>query len=254
MKILRTCVIDDEPLAARLIENYVTKTPFLQLVGVFESAQEAVRTVIEGEIDLVFLDINMPQLNGLEFARILPRRCKVVFTTAYDNFALQGFRVNALDYLLKPINYEEFFNAASKALTALSGGSEDISATGSEFIIVKSEYKLQQIPVRDILFIEGVKDYVKIYLDGETKAVMTLMNMRTLEQELPSRMFMRVHRSFIVNTSKIRVIERKRIVFDNTYIPVSDSYSKEFNDFINSRLVGGNRTQAASSQTSDNAL
>lgn len=254
MKILRTCVIDDEPLAAQLIEKYVNKTPFLQLVGVFGSAQEAVRTVIEGEIDLVFLDINMPQLNGLEFARILPRRCKVVFTTAYDSFALQGFRVNALDYLLKPINYEEFFNAASKALTALSGASDDTSASGSEYIIVKSEYKLQQIPVRDILYIEGVKDYVKIYIEGEPKAVMTLMNMRTLEQELPSRLFMRVHRSFIVNTSKIRVIERKRIVFDNTYIPVSDSYSKEFNDFINSRLVGGNRTQAAPSQTSDNAL
>lgn len=238
---LRCCVIDDEPLAAQLIESYVERTPFLELAGVFSSAQDAIKTVLTGNVGLIFLDIQMPQLNGMEFARVVPPHCQVVFTTAFDSYAIDGFKVNALDYLLKPISYEEFLSAATKAYECAVEKEKPIGDT-DRYIIVKSEYKLIQIPVKDILYIEGLKDYVKICLDGESKSVMTLMNVKTLEHALPSDMFMRVHRSFIVNTSKIRVIERNRIVFGSAYIPVSESYKQAFTDFVNARLIGMVRT------------
>lgn len=242
---LRTCVIDDEPLAAQLIARYVTDTPFLTLAGTFSSAQEAVRHILSGEIDLVFLDINMPQINGLEFARIIPPSCRIVFTTAYEKYAIEGFKVNALDYLLKPVSYEEFLSAASKAAASLTPAKSADEPQPDRTIIIKSEYRLVQIHLADILYLEGLKDYVKIYLDGEQKSIMTLMNMRTLEAELPRGTFMRVHRSYIVNTSKIKVIERNRIIFGNVQIPVSESYKKDFSDYVNSRLIGARSPESA---------
>lgn len=235
MEKLRCCVIDDEPLAAQLIESYIERTPFLELAGVFGSAEEAVKTVLYGNINLLFLDIQMPQLNGMEFARIVPESCKVIFTTAYDNYAVQGFKVNALDYLLKPVSYDEFLTAANKALRSFTQARQ--ASTTPDCIIVKSEYKLVQIPIEDILYIEGLKDYVKICLETGGKSVMTLMNIKTLEQSLPADRFMRVHRSYIVNVSKIKVIERNRIVFGSVYIPVSESYKQAFSDYVNSHLV-----------------
>lgn len=235
MKTLRCCVIDDEPLASQLIEAYIQRTPFLESAGTFASAQDAVETILEGGIDLVFLDINMPQINGLEFARIIPSSTRIIFTTAYDKYAIDSFKVNALDYLLKPISYEEFHKAAVRALQIMQP-EPAANAPRRDTIIVKSEYKLVQIVIDDILYIEGVKDYVKICTAGST--VMTLMNIKTLEQSLPADQFMRVHRSFIVNKRRITVIERNRIVFGNVYIPVSESYKQTFADFINSRLVG----------------
>lgn len=242
MLTLRCCVIDDEPLAAKLIAGYVEKTPYLELVGSFASAQEAVKCVLEENIDLVFLDINMPQLNGMEFAKIIPSECKIVFTTAYDNYAIEGFKVNAVDYLLKPVSYEEFVLASNKALrqVEMSRQVSDISIS-RDFIIIKSEYKLVQIHVPDILYIEGLKDYVKIYVESDSKCIMTLMSMRTLERSLPSPMFLRVHRSFIVNTSKIKIIERNRIIFGKTYIPISETYKQAFSDLIESRLLSSGR-------------
>jgi len=240
MKKIRCCVIDDEPLAAQLINSYILRTPYLADAGTFSSAQEAIKKVLDGEIDLIFLDINMPQLNGLEFARIVPPATRVIFTTAYDSYAVEGFRVNALDYLLKPISYEEFSKATTRALHALS----DSRATAqpvTDSIIVKSEYKLIQILIDDILYIEGLKDYVKIVTTDTT--VMTLMNIKTLERALPTDRFMRVHRSFIVNKRHITVIERNRIVFGKTYIPVSETYKQAFSDFINERLVGSGPRQ-----------
>lgn len=248
MNKLRTCVIDDEPLAAQLIARYVSDTPFLTLADTFSSAQEAVRHILSGEIDLVFLDINMPQINGLEFARIIPPTCRIVFTTAYEKYAIEGFKVNALDYLLKPVNYEEFLSAASKAAASLTPAKSADEPQPDRTIIIKSEYRLVQIHLTDILYLEGLKDYVKIYLDGEQKSIMTLMNMRTLEAELPRGMFMRVHRSYIVNTSKIRVIERNRIVFGNIQIPVSESYKKDFSDYVNSRLIGARSPESGDSE------
>ncbi|TGX83236.1 response regulator transcription factor [Muribaculum intestinale] len=238
MTILRCCIVDDEPLARDLIASYIGKTPFMELAGSFGSAQEAVKTIIEESIDVIFLDINMPQLNGMEFARIVPPTCRIVFTTAYDKYAIEGFKVGALDFLLKPVSYEEFIGSANRALawSDLCRRAE-ASDTSREYIMVKSEYRLVQIPVRDIIFIEGVKDYVKIYVDGEEKAIMTLMNMKTLERTLPSNIFLRVHRSYIINATKIRVIERNRILFGRHAIPVSDSYKQQFSDYIATHML-----------------
>lgn len=230
---IRCCVIDDEPLAGQLIASYVEKTPFMELVGVYTSAQEAIKTILDENIDIVFLDIQMPQLNGVEFAKIVPPSCRVIFTTAFDSYAIQGFQVNALDYLLKPINYEEFVRAANKALSWVELSRQATSATDKrEYIIVKSEYKLIQIAINDILYIEGLKDYVKIYLDNGQKNIMTLMSMKLLERYLPISKFLRVHRSYIVNTTKIKTIERNRIIFGNQYIPVSESYKQAFTVYI----------------------
>lgn len=233
MLTLRCCVVDDEPLAQELVASYIEKTPFMELVGKFSSAQDSVKTILEEDIDVVFLDIHMPQLNGMEFARIVPSTCRIIFTTAYDRYAIEGFKVNALDYLMKPISYEEFVGAANKALqwVELRRRADELD-NNKRYIIVKSEYKQVQIPIDKIQFIEGLKDYVKIYVEGEKNAILTLTSMKTIERYLPAAEFLRVHRSFIVNTSKISIIERNRIVFGNHYIPVSESYKQAFNDYV----------------------
>lgn len=233
MLTLRCCVVDDEPLAQELVASYIEKTPFMELVGKFSSAQDSVKTILEEDIDVVFLDIHMPQLNGMEFARIVPPTCRIIFTTAYDRYAIEGFKVNALDYLMKPISYEEFVGAANKALqwVELRRRADELD-NNKRYIIVKSEYKQVQIPIDKIQFIEGLKDYVKIYVEGEKNAILTLTSMKTIERYLPAAEFLRVHRSFIVNTSKISIIERNRIVFGNHYIPVSESYKQAFNDYV----------------------
>ena len=232
MRKLRCCVIDDEPLALELIKSYVEKTPFLEFVDAFSSASLAVKTIIESNIDLLFLDIQMAELNGIEFARVVPARCRIVFITAFPQYAVEGFRANALDYSLKPVSYTEFLEAANKAMMwcKLVENSENVG-NEQKHIIVKSEYKLLQIPIDDITYIEGLKDYVRIFLDNGT-SVMSLMSLRTMELGLPSSRFMRVHRSFIVQTSKIKVIERNRIVFGKQYIPISDTYKSEFMDYV----------------------
>lgn len=233
MLTLRCCVVDDEPLAQELVASYIEKTPFMELVGKFSSAQDSVKTILEEDIDVVFLDIHMPQLNGMEFARIVPPTCRIIFTTAYDRYAIEGFKVNALDYLMKPISYEEFVGAANKALqwVELRRRADELD-NNKRYIIVKSEYKQVQIPIDKIQFIEGLKDYVKIYVEGEKSAILTLTSMKMIERYLPAAEFLRVHRSFIVNTSKISIIERNRIVFGNHYIPVSESYKQAFNDYV----------------------
>ncbi len=244
MTTLRCCVIDDEPLASGLIVNYIEKTPFMQLVGEFASPRDAISTILNEHIDIVFLDIQMPQLNGIEFAKIIPSTTRIIFTTAYSDYAVDGFRVNALDYLLKPVSYDEFLAAANRALDwcelrrhSENSPTEEITSSDGDYIIIKSEYKLVQINIHDIIYIEGLKDYVKIYVDGSDKSIMTLLSMKTLEQTLPASSFMRVHRSFIVNLSKIKVIERNRIIFGKTQIPVSESYKDIFTEFITRRTL-----------------
>ncbi|MEE1298382.1 MAG: LytTR family DNA-binding domain-containing protein [Muribaculaceae bacterium] len=238
MRNLRCCIIDDEPLAQELIKSYVAQTPFLELVDTFSSASMAVKTIIEDKIDLVFLDIQMSELNGIEFAKVIPSDCKIVFITAFEQYALDGFKANALDYLLKPVNYSEFIGAAKKALNWFEMvESSKQHKDSEEYIIVKSEYKLIQIAVSNILYIEGLKDYVKIYLEDSNSSIMSLMSLKTLEASLPQDRFMRVHRSFIVQTSKIKVIERNRIVFGKQYIPISDTYKDAFNEYVSNRTL-----------------
>ena len=234
MKKLKCCVIDDEPLAQELIKGYIERTPFLEYVASFSSASMAIKTIIETEIDLVFLDIQMSELNGIEFARVIPSRCKIIFITAYDKYAVDAFRANATDYLLKPVNYLDFMTSVNKALQLIQLEQKAHKEVPQEedFVIVKSESKLIQIAISKILFIESVKDYVRIYLDNDT-AVMSLMSIKNIEDRLPKSRFLRVHRSFIVQTSKIKLIERNRIVFGKQYIPVSDTYKPAFIDYIN---------------------
>lgn len=243
MTILRTVVIDDEPLAQELLASYIEKTPYLELVGKFSSAQEAIKTILEDKIDVLFLDIHMPQLNGMEFARIVPQHCSIVFTTAYERYALEGFKVGAIDYLMKPVSYEEFIAAANKALQRAELQRQALAQQNRrECLIVKSDYKLIQIPLDTIEFIEGLKDYVKIHVTYQQQSIISLMGMKALENFLPSDRFIRVHRSYIVGTRHIRQIERNRIVFGKNYIPVSDSYRQNFLDYINSNSLPAART------------
>ncbi len=236
-----TCaIVDDEPLAVELLASYVKKIPFLELCGKYNNATDALHGIAEQPVDLLFLDIQMPELNGLELSKMIPENTRIVFTTAFSQYALDGYRVNALDYLLKPISYADFLEACNKAMQwfQLLQQSEQPASNVEEeprSIFVKSEYKLLQINLDDIRYIEGLKDYVKIYTEQSPHPILSLMNMKAIEQLLPSSRFIRVHRSFIVQKSKIREIERNRIVFGDVYIPIGDSYKQAFQDFINAR-------------------
>ena len=235
-----TCaIIDDEPLAVSLLESYAMKTPFLELKGCYDSGLEALKALSEEPVDLLFLDIQMPELSGLELSRMLPEETRVIFTTAFEQYALDSYKVNALDYLLKPISYTDFLTAANKALKWYELSHREAMPTNEsrESIFVKSEYKLIQIELRDILYIEGLKDYVKIFVEGEPKPILSLMSMKNLEDMLPVDRFVRVHRSFIVQPEKIKVIERGRIVFGHEYIPISDNYKQRLQEAIERRSI-----------------
>lgn len=240
---LNCLIVDDEPLALDLLENYVGRTPFLQLAGRAGSALEALQCLErfrQGEregIDLIFLDIQMPQLSGIEFSRLLAERgggrARVIFTTAFEQYAIEGFRVDALDYLLKPISYTEFLRAAMKAhdwFRKTSGGT--VPAAGEppirrDSIWVRSDYRHVRVPLAEILYIEGVKDYVRI-CRADGSQVMTQASMKTMEGLLPKEDFVRVHRSYIVRLQQVNAIERGRIVFGKARIPISDSYRDDF--------------------------
>ena len=234
---LKCAIIDDEPLALGLIESYVKKTDSLKLEGSYASAVEAMSQLTKHPVDLLFLDIQMPELSGMEFSRMLPPTTRIVFTTAFEQYALDGYRVNALDYLLKPISYTSFLEAARKALQWFELMHRQFDER--EGIFVKSDYKLVQIELRNILYIEGLKDYVKIHLVNTSKPVLSLMSMRSLETALPSKHFFRIHRSYIVNIDKVSVFERGQIVFGDKHLPVSDSYREQLQQYINARLLLG---------------
>lgn len=230
---LNCAIVDDEPLALELLESYVNKTPFLNSVGKYSSAVQAMKELLGKHVDLIFLDIQMPDLSGLEFSRMVSPRTRIVFTTAFDQYAIDGYKVNALDYLLKPISYADFLQAANKAVQWFELLQQPQNEVQS--IFVKSDYKLIQIELDRILYIEGLKDYIKIYEEGVSKPILSLMSMKAMEELLPASRFMRVHRSYIVQKSKIRVIDRGRIVFGKNYIPISDSYKQAFQEFLEQR-------------------
>jgi two-component system, LytTR family, response regulator LytT len=236
-----SCIaIDDEPLAVKKISAYIQKTPFLELVAECRSAFEAMEIISDRSIQLIFIDINMPDLNGLEFVKSLSDKPYIVFTTAYSEYAVEGFQVDAADYLLKPITYSSFLKAANKVknLIDLTANSqkESFRATASH-LFVKSDYKLIRIELDDIKYIESQHEYIKIHLIN-CPPVMTQLSMKSIEEQLPSDRFMRVHRSYIVNLKRISVVERNRIVFDGkVYIPVSDQYKEKFQEYIEGNFV-----------------
>lgn len=236
---IRTITIDDEPLALKLLSGYVQKTPFLELAGEFDNPLDAMEFLESNEVELIILDIQMPDLTGIEFARVQDTKAKLIFTTAYEKYALESYRLNAVDYLLKPYSYQEFLTAVTKArkLIELELGAATSLEANNQFLFLKSEYKIRRINFNDILYVEGLKDYVKVYLAHEEKPVLSLSSMKAMEDKLPPASFMRVHRSFIVNLEKIEVIERSRIVFGKTYIPVSDQFKDKFQDFLNQNFL-----------------
>jgi len=233
--------IDDEPLAVKKIAGYIQKTPFLELVAQCRNPLEAMEFLANNEIHLLFIDINMPEMNGMEFVKSLTVKPYIVFTTAYSEYAVEGFEVNATDYLLKPVSYSSFLRAANKVkdligLTAKRESPTIVPAAGHLF--VKSEYKLIRIDFEDIKYIESMHEYISFNLAG-SKPVMTLMSLKSIEEQLPTDKFLRVHRSFIVNLSKIKMVERNRIIFDEkVYIPVSEQYKSRFQSFVDRNLIG----------------
>ena len=227
-----TCaIIDDEPLAAGLLESYARKTPYLQLVGTYNSAIMAMKDLRESPVQLLFLDIQMPELSGIEFATILPKDTRIIFTTAFPQYAVEGYKVNALDYLLKPISYDDFLKSTDKALEWFSIIQRQDAYRRDRFMFVKTDYKLQRVNLDDILFIEGLKDYVRFYLkDGEK--VMSLMSMKKLEEYLPRPEFLRTHRSYIVHMTETPLVDRFRIVFGENYIPISENYKDDVQNYF----------------------
>ncbi|MEI7829294.1 MAG: LytTR family DNA-binding domain-containing protein [Prolixibacteraceae bacterium] len=235
---LRTIAIDDEPLALKLVSGYISKTPYLELVGAFDNPLDAIDFLSNEEAELIFVDIQMPDLSGIEFTRTLEADHKIVFTTAFEKYALEGFKLNAIDYLLKPFSYEEFLKAAGKAhkMAELEASALPSVEANNQFLFLKSEYKIRRINFNDILYIEGLKDYIKVYTSGEDKPVLSLNSIKSLEQKLPEK-FMRVHRSFLVNLDKIETIDRSRIVFGKVYIPVSDQYKAKFQEYLDKNFL-----------------
>lgn len=228
---LNCAIIDDEPLAAGLLKSYALKTPFLNLTGTYGSAIEAMRHLRDEPVQLLFLDIQMPELSGIEFAKILPPDTRIVFTTAFQQYAIEGYKVSALDYLMKPVSYDDFLRAANKALDWFSTIQRQQTYAKDRFMYVKSDYKLVRIALDDILYIEGLKDYVRIYLaDGQR--IMSLMSMKKLEDYLPRPEFLRTHRSYIVHMTRVTQVDRLRIVFGTDYIPISDSYKTDVQQYF----------------------
>ncbi len=235
----RVVAIDDEPLALKLVKGYVEKTPTLELAGAFDNPVEAVAFIQSGDVDLVFLDIQMPDLTGTELARVIAGGPKVIFTTAYEKYALEGFRLDAVDYLLKPFSYAEFLKAVQKAEKLIAAERSHLPSleVSNDFLFIKSESRIRRINFSEIHYIEGLKDYVKIWLKEEKKPVLSLSTLKALESRLPSDRFMRVHRSFIVNLETVKVIERGRIVFGEVRIPVTEQYIEDFRKFLDRNFI-----------------
>jgi len=236
---IRCIAIDDEPLALEQISSYIKKTPFLESVALCQSAYEAMEYLANDDVDLMFVDVNMPDINGMDFVKSLKQGPKVIFTTAYSEYAIEGFQVDALDYILKPISYTGFLKAANKAKTwfDLNKKQTESIQTTQDCLFVKSEYKLVRIILDDIKYIESANEYIQIHLINE-EPVSTLIRLKVIEEQLPKDKFMRVHRSFIVNLSRVKVIDRNRIVFDNkTHIPIGDQYKETFQAFIDKAFL-----------------
>jgi len=236
---LTVIAIDDEPLALQLIVEYIQKTPRLILAGKFDNPLEAARFISINHTDIVFTDIQMPGLTGIEFTRSMLNGPVVIFTTAFEKYAIAGFKLDIADYLLKPFTYEEFLTSVNKAERMIRSNAKpaDEVLPNNEFLFLKSDYKIKRINFRSILYIEGLKEYVRVYTTHSEKPVLSLSSLKILEKKLPAEKFMRVHRSFIVNLEKIDTIDRSRIVFGKTYIPIGDQYKERFQEFLDENFL-----------------
>jgi two-component system, LytTR family, response regulator len=240
---LRCLAVDDEPLALELLADYIQKIPFLELVGTTGNVLEALSTIQQGKVDVVFLDIQMPDLTGMQILKLINGKCKAIMTTAYPQYALEGYEYEVIDYLLKPIPFERFLKAAQKALGYFQTETPIEMVTTPpileipkaietpDFIFVKVEHKIKKVNLSDILYVEGLKDYVSIYTP--TERILSLQTMKKIEENLPSPRFFRVHKSYIVALDKIEYIERQRIIIGKAHLPIGDSYREAFMQVLN---------------------
>lgn len=235
---IRCIVVDDEPLALEMVCKFVEKTGFLKLEAKFEIALEALAYINSQQVDLMFLDIQMPDLTGMELARVLEGRKgnvppKIIFTTAYNQFAIEGYKVDALDYLLKPFGYEEFLMASQKALRHFETLQSVEKDPAQDYIFLKVEYQLVKVKLREIILVEGYKDYVKVHLKGKTAPLLSLTTLKSMEEMLPDKHFMRVHRSYIISLEHIQSISRSTVNMGIITITVSEGYKENFLHFVN---------------------
>jgi len=224
-------VIDDEPLAIQLLANHISKLPFLELTNEFNDPMEALLSFSSNPVDLIFLDIQMPQLNGIQFMKLLQNRARVIITSAYQKYAIEGFEHDVVDYLLKPIRFERFYKAVEKAYKLKNPGQQpeppkELQPATGGYIFVKVETKMVRIELDDILFVEGLKNYVSI--NTKTQKFITLQTMKQLEETLPHNRFVRVHKSFIIALDKINSIERQEINISNRIVPIGLTYQEQF--------------------------
>jgi two-component system, LytTR family, response regulator len=249
MEKIRCLAVDDEPPALDVMAIFIEKTPSLELVAICTDPLEALSLIQQGKVDLLFLDILMPKISGIQFLRVMNGKCKTILTTAYSEYALEGYELDVVDYLMKPIPYERFLKAINKASLQLGIGNEKLATDNEQipnsqnadnqsskqndqldFIFVKTEYKIQKIKLSDILYIEGLKDYVSIYTNDQR--ILTLQTMKKMEEILPANRFVRVHKSYIISLEKIDTIERQRIFVGKNIVPVGDSFQKDFMKII----------------------
>lgn len=232
--------VDDEPLALKQLENYISQVPFLDFKGGCRCAAEAMKYIREDIVDAIFLDINMPDINGIDFVKTLVTPPIIVFTTAYADYAVDGFKVNAVDYLLKPFGLDEFRRAAEKVRVQYEQreGNSTAVADEDDSLFFKTDYKIVRVNVSSISCIEGMSEYLKLHMDGDVDPLVILLSMKKLEGRLPSY-FMRVHKSYIINLRKIREVARGRVLMeDGTLIPVGDMYKEAFQAYLDSKFLG----------------
>jgi len=235
---IRCLAVDDEPLALQQIVAYIRKVPFLELAAQCQSALEARQFLENDTADAIFCDINMPDLNGMDFVKSLASPPLIIFTTAYSEYAVEGFKVNAVDYLLKPFGLQDFQRAANRLKDRLEKPSVSDSSPSSNTIFLKTDYRIVKVSIPDIRYIEGMSEYLKVWLEGEQKPIITLLSMKKMEERLPDY-FMRIHRSYIVNLNKIQEVNKNRIIMDTqTYLPVGDMYKETFQNYLDTKFIG----------------
>ena len=235
---IRCLAIDDEPLALQQIAAYINKVPFLELAAQCQSALEARQFLSDERVDAIFCDINMPDLNGMDFVKSLTAPPLVVFTTAYSEYAIEGFKVNAVDYLLKPFGMQEFMRAANRLQERLSVPAAAPAAETDNTLFLKTDYRIVKVNIPDIRYVEAMSEYLKVWIEGEAKPIITLLSMKKMEERLPDN-FMRVHRSYIINLDKIQEVNKNRVIMDaDTYLPIGDLYKDAFQAYLDKKFLG----------------
>ena len=237
---IRCLAIDDEPLALQQLVAYINKVPFLELADQCRSAIDARQYLANNTVDAIFCDINMPDLNGMEFVKTLEAPPLVVFTTAYSEYAVEGFKVNAVDYLLKPFGLQEFLRAANRIKARIEGAGSAGGHTEVEddSIFLKTDYRIVKVSISDIRYVESMSEYLKVWVEGQPKPIITLLSMKKMAERLPDN-FMRIHRSYIVNLNKIQEVNKNRVIMDaDTFLPIGDLYREAFQAYLDTKFLG----------------